>query len=94
MRPDPGQALLDERIAASTVEERVAWVAAKRALGYQLVWQQIDAAGITDPVAQAAFMLQRLYPDMPEVWVHNVIGHLRQRQVAGQWRGPERPASP
>jgi hypothetical protein len=90
MRPDPGQTLLDERIAASSVEERVAWVEARRALGYRLVWQQVDAAGISDPVAQAAFLLQRLYPEMPAVWVDNVITRLREMRAAGRWHGLER----
>ncbi|CAN5805327.1 hypothetical protein BH23CHL8_BH23CHL8_08000 [soil metagenome] len=90
-RPDPGQALLDARIAASSVEERVAWVAAKRRLGFQLVWQQVDQAGIRDPVEQARFILGRLYPDMPQAWFQHTIDELARRHGEGRWHGFERP---
>jgi hypothetical protein len=96
MRPDPGQALLDQRIAASSVDERVAWVAQRRDLGFRLVWQQLESAGIDDPVEQASFLLRRLYPDLPHPWFQATIAALQERYVAGQWDGPKRPwmASP
>jgi hypothetical protein len=90
-RPDPGQALLDERIAATSVEERVTWVAAKRKLGFQLVWQQVDEVGITDPVEQASFILGRIYPDMPQVWFDHTIDELARRHREGRWNGFVRP---
>lgn len=91
MHPDPGQALLDERIAASSVEERVAWSTSKRALGFRLVWQQVDDAGITHPVEKADFMLRRLYPEMPESWFEEVVTKLTQAYADGTWQGFERP---
>lgn len=91
MRPDPGQALLDQRIAASSVEERVAWVAQRRVLGFRLVWQQLESAGIHDPVEQAGFLLRRLYPDLPVPWFEAMIAALKDQYAAGRWHGPKRP---
>ena len=90
MRPEPGQAQLDASIATSSVEGRVAWVAAKRSLGIRLVWQQVDAAGITDPVEQADFLLRRLYPEMPQAWLAATVAELAERHAQGRWQGFER----
>jgi hypothetical protein len=90
-RPDPGQALLDEAITRLTVEQRVAWAEERRRLGVQLVWQQLDRAGLTHPIAQADFLLRRLYPEMPEQWFAEVLRQLRAKHDAGEWHGFERP---
>lgn len=92
MRPDPGQAQLDQRIAASSMEERVAWAAQRRDLGFRLVWQQLESAGIDGPVERASFLLRRLYPDLPEAWFEATIAALQERYAAGRWHGPERPS--
>jgi len=89
--PEPGQSFLDARIAAASIEERVAWSARKRALGIRLVWQQADEAGIHDPVEQAEFMLRRLYPEMPEAWLGHVVARLARARAEGVWQGFERP---
>ena len=91
MQPDRGQAALDRRIAATSVEERVAWVAAKRDLGFRLVWQQVDAAGISDPLGQARFLLRRLYPELPEAWFEATVSKLEERHAQGRWHGLQRP---
>ncbi|NJD28628.1 MAG: hypothetical protein FIA92_10065 [Chloroflexi bacterium] len=91
MRPDPGRAALDERIAASSVDERVGWAAAMRTAALVTVWQQADAAGLTDPVEQAEFVLRRLYPEESEAWVESVVGQLRADHAAGRWSGFKRP---
>ena len=92
MRPDPGRDLLDERIRAASVDERVAWITAKRALGFLLVWQQADAAGPMSEVERADFILRRLYPEMPQTWFADVIEKLAARQAAGTWHGFQRPS--
>ena len=79
MRPEPGQAQLDARVAA------------KRAIGMRLVWQQVDAAGISDPAEQADFLLRRLYPEMPDAWFRATIAALTERHARGRWHGFERP---
>lgn len=91
MRPDPGQALLDERISASSVEERVAWNEERRRLGHRLVWQQADAAGIHGALDRAEFLLRRLYPEMPDQWFKSVLAKLSELHEAGRWNGFERP---
>lgn len=57
-----------------------------------LVWQQVDAAAVTHPVEQADFLLRRLYPEMPESWLRDVVGKLSALHAAGEWHGFERPA--
>lgn len=91
MHAEPGRVELDRRIAAASIEERVAWVAAMRLAGLRSVWQQADAAGISDPIEQAAFILRRLYPEMPDAWFDDVVGQLRARQATGRWGGFRRP---
>jgi len=91
MHPELGQAELDRRIAAASIEERVEWVAIARLAGLRSVWQQADAAGISDPVEQADFILRRLYPEMPEAWFEDIVGQLRALHAAGRWNGFRRP---
>jgi len=91
MQPDPGQAGWDARVAAASVEERVRWTAEKRSQGLRTVWQQVDAAGIDDPVEQADFILRRLYPEMPESWFADVVAKLAAKHAAGEWDGFQRP---
>jgi hypothetical protein len=62
-----------------------------RQRGLWLVWQQVDEAGITDAVQQADFILRRLYPEMPERWLGDVLAKLADMHAAGSWHGFERP---
>ncbi len=91
MHPESGQALLDARIAASSVEQRVKWAADQRLAGMRSVWQQADSAGIVDPVEQAGFILRRVYPEMPERWFRDVVAKLAAMHAAGTWAGFQRP---
>ncbi len=91
MRVELAQAALDARIAASTVEERVGWLAAMRQAGLRSVWEQVDAAGVSDPVEVAEFLLRRLYPEQSERWFAEVLGQLRAAHAAGTWSGFRRP---
>lgn len=92
MRPEPGQTDLDAAIVRASVEARVAWVTEKRALALRIVWQQLDAAGIDDPIEQARFLLGRLYPDMPLAWRESAIAALAERYADGRWHGYPRPS--
>ena len=92
MRPDPGRADLLARLAESSVEDRVAWLATMRDAGLRSAWQQVDRAGITDPVEVAAFLLRRLYPRESEAWFRAVVAELREAHAAGAWSGFARPS--
>ena len=83
---------MDAAIVRASAEARVAWVTAKRALAMRIVWQQLDAAGIDDPVEQARFLLGRLYPDMPLAWRESTIAALAERHAHGRWHGYPRPS--
>jgi hypothetical protein len=87
VRPDIGAADLAARIAVSTVEERVAWLAEMREAGIRSAWQQVDRAGITGPLEVAEFLLRRLYADESDAWFEGVLGQLRAAQAAGTWSG-------
>jgi hypothetical protein len=92
MRREPGQAHLDAAIVEASVEARVAWVTSKRAIAMRIVWQQLDAAGISDPIEQARFLLGRLYPGMPPAWREGTIAALAERHAHGRWHGYPRPS--
>lgn len=91
MRLDIGRGELLERVARSSVEERVTWLAAMRDAGIRSAWQQVDRAGITDPLEVAEFLLRRLYAGESEVWYGNVLIKLRAAQETGDWFGFARP---
>ena len=91
MRFDPGRPLQEAVIAAMSPVDRTDRMARLRENGRWLVWQQADAAGISDPVEQADFILRRLYPEMPEAWFEDIVGQLRELHAAGRWSGFRRP---
>jgi hypothetical protein len=91
MRAEPSQAAMNARVAASSVADRVAWLAAMREAAVRIVWQQVDAAGIDDPLEQAEFLLRRLYPEESESWFLDVIDRFRVARAAGTWDGFQRP---
>lgn len=91
MRIDPGRTALLARLAGSTVEERVAWLATMRDAGIRSAWQQVDAAGISDPIETAEFLLRRLYAEESAMWLASVMAKLREAHAAGTWSGFARP---
>ena len=91
MRPDPGRAAQEALIAEASVARRIEIAIELRERGLRLVWQQADAAGLNDPVEQADFVLRRLYPEMPEAWMREVVARLAARHDAGKWAGSKRP---
>ena len=91
MRPDVGATHLRTRVADSTVDERVAWLAAMRSAGIRSAWQQVDLAGITAPLQVAEFLLRRIYANESAAWFDGVLEQLRAAQAAGTWSGFARP---
>lgn len=94
MRPDPGRAAQEAVLASMTSTERTDRMAQLRLNGRWSVWQQVDAAGLTEPVEVAEFVLRRLYPEQSEGWFADVLGQLRALRDAGTWAGFERPEEP
>ena len=92
MRPDPGHAALVDRLAQTSVDARVAWLAEMRAAGIRSAWEQVDRAGIVEPLEVAEFLLRRLYPGLRGAALDQVLGQLRAEHVAGTWSGFERPS--
>ena len=92
MRPDPGRSDLLGRVAETSVEERVAWLAEMRDAGRRSVWEQADRAGLTAPLEVAEFLLRRLYAAESDLWVERVMAQLRAAEAAGAWTGFARPA--
>lgn len=78
-------------IASMPPVERTDRMRRLRQNGRWFVWRQADAAGISDPVEQADFILRRLYPEMPEAWFDDIVGQLRALHAAGRWGGFRRP---
>lgn len=91
MRPDPGRAIQESVIASMSANDRTAVTAALRVNGRWAVWRQVDAAGLSDPVEIAEFVLRRLYPEQRDAWFAEVLGQLRAAHAAGTWTGFQRP---
>ena len=91
VRPDPGLAAQEAVLASMTSLERTSRMAELRRTGRWSLWQQVDSAGMTDPVAVAEFMLRRLYPEMSESWFETILAQLRAAHAAGTWTGFVRP---
>lgn len=83
--------MLLARIEESGVDDRVAWLAEMRAAGMRSVWDQVDRAGIVEPLEIAEFLLRRLYPELRGPSLDDVLAQLRAARAAGTWSGFERP---
>ncbi len=94
MRPDPGRDLQEALLIARTPDERALLSARLRAAGMALVWDQLDRAGITDPLETAMFLLDRLYPELPGVHREQLRRRIGAEVAAGTWDGFRRPVSP
>jgi hypothetical protein len=91
VRPDPGRNALLEQVARSSVDERVAWLATMRDAGIRSAWQQVDRAGLSDPLDVAEFLLRRLFPNQSEASLSAILATLRTESEAGRWSGFVRP---
>ena len=91
MRPDPGSDLLEHVMGGLDPDAR-AWIAhGLRERGHLLVWDQVDRAGPMSPVDQAMLILDRMYPEMPEVHRVSICRQIEADYRAGTWHGFERP---
>ncbi|MFN8519010.1 MAG: hypothetical protein U0667_06390 [Chloroflexota bacterium] len=90
MRIDPGRDIQEALIAVAPIEQRVAIVHRSRQAGLLLAWQQSDEAGLADEL-ERAFLLDRVYPDMPAAHRESTRAQLRARWEAGTWHGFRRP---
>src|SRR5689334_19569932 len=92
MRPDPGRDILEEGLAALTPDARARIASDLRARGVALAWDQLERAGPMDPVTSMLFLLERLYPEMPDAHREQLRRGLTAEVAAGTWVGPSRPA--
>jgi hypothetical protein len=91
VRPDPGRLGLLEQVARSSVDDRVAWLVSMRDAGIRSAWQQVDRAGLSDPVEIAGFLFRRLFPNHPEAETALILARLRSEYEAGTWSVFARP---
>ena len=92
--PDPGQLALDERVRSMSAAERAEHAYRLRQQALVLVNHAADAAGPMAELDRAAFILQRLYPELSEAQLTHIRDDLARRQAAGTWHGFTRPPAP
>ena len=91
MRPDPGSDLLERVMGGLEPDARARIAHDLRERGHLLVWDQVDRAGPMSPVDQAMFILDRMYPEMPEAHRVSIRRQIEADYRAGTWHGFERP---
>lgn len=91
MRPDPGRGVLERIHASLTPEARVRLAEELRVRGFLSVWDQVDRAEPMSPVEEGVFILERLYPEMPEAHRASLRRQMAEAYRAGTWRGFRRP---
>lgn len=91
MRPVPGRDLMDARLRAAGPDAWARTALELRARGFALAWDQLDRAGIGEPVERALFLIDRLYPEMPAAHRAQIAAGLAAARDAGTWHGPVRP---
>ena len=94
VRPDPGSDLMDARLRAAGPDTWARTSMELRARGFALAWDQLDRAGIEEPVARALFLNVRLYPEMPAAHRAQVAAGFAAARDVGTWHGPVRPSVP
>ena len=97
MWPDPGAAELAAARRAWTVRERLQLAEELRDLAFDLAWSALrereEAVGRLDELSRARFVLQRLYPEMTDARLAEVMDQLAARRAEGTWTGFTPPAS-
>lgn len=91
MRPDPGRDTLERIHASLTPEARARLSQDLRARGLRSVWDQVDRAEPMSPVEEGLFILERLYPEMPEAHRASLRRQMEAAYRAGSWHGFRRP---
>lgn len=92
MAVDQAQRLFDDRIRASSLEQRRAVHAEMRYDAFLRVWAQADRAGPMEPLALTRFLLERLYPELRGPRLDAIMAEFARLQAEGRWSGPVRPA--
>jgi len=91
MRPDPGLAVLEQIHGDLGPDARARIGHELRTRGILLVWDQVDRAEPMSAVNEGAFILERLYPEMPAAHRASIIRQMEADYRAGTWHGFERP---
>ena len=91
MRPDPGLELLERVLGDLDADARARIAHDLRQRGHLLVWDQVDRAGPMSKVEEAMFILDRMYPEMPEVHRTSLRHQIEADYRGGAWHGFERP---
>lgn len=74
------------------MEQRVTITNRLRREGLLLAWQQSDEAAPANELDRALFLIDRIYPEMPEQHRERFRTQLEERWRAGTWHGFRRPA--
>ena len=74
---------LRDRELAEPAEARAARMGYSTWTTYQRVWAAAARAGITEDGALAAFIVARLWPDMPALWRRRFVEVVRTRAAEG-----------
>lgn len=91
MRPDPGLGLLERVLGDLDPDARARIGHDLRRRGRLLVWDQVDRAEPMSKVEEAMFILDRMYPEMPEAHRASLRRQIEADYEAGTWHGFERP---
>lgn len=91
MRPDPGRERLEQLLGEMGPDERAQIGQGLRGRAFLLVWDQVDRAGPMSDVDRSMFILERLYPEMPEAHRASLRRQMEADHEAGTWHGFERP---
>ena len=91
MTIDAAQRLFDERVRATSPDERRRIHEQMRRDAFRLVWWQADRAGVTEPLALTRFLLERLYPDLRGERLERIMERFAELRREGRWSGPRRP---
>lgn len=92
MAVDQAQRLFDDRIRASSLEQRRTAHAEMRGNAFLRVWAQADRAGPMEPLALTRFLLERLYPELQGPRLEAIMAEFARLEAEGGWAGPIRPA--
>ncbi len=91
MWPDPGAAQLAAARRAWTVRERLRLAEELRDRAFDLAWAALrereEAVGRLDELSRARFVLRRLYPEMAEARLDEVMDQLAAARSRGTWPG-------
>lgn len=94
MPVDLPQQQLDERVRATSAEDRARLLAALRDNAFRLAWAAADSAGPMTELERARFLLRRLYPELEGPRLESIMAQLEVEWAAGTWTGFRHPGPP